>query len=91
MNWYFKFLASILSLFFGHEILAHGGRLEAIGCHQNTKKRSFHCLDEEQFRQEFVSWNEAINTKGVSQKQFTKSLKGTVRIVDGDTIWIEDM
>jgi len=76
------------NLAFEYEALAHGGGLDALGCHQNKKQGGYHCHKGVLAEQEFPSKNEALNRKQGAKEQLGKPLKGTARVVDGDTIWI---
>jgi endonuclease YncB( thermonuclease family) len=88
MNWRGKFLFLILSLASAPEVFAHGGGLDGLGCHHTKKQGIYHCHRGVLVGQEFPSKDNALKTEQGSQEQLTKPLKGTARVVDGDTIWI---
>ncbi len=88
MNWHAKFLSAFLSLAFGSDVFAHGGRLDGLGCHYNKKKGGYHCHRGVLAGQEFSSKAEVLATNQDGQKQPVMSFRGSARIVDGDTIWI---
>ena len=89
MKWYISILFAFLSLTFGYEILAHGGRLDKLGCHHNKKLGGYHCHRGKFAGQTFSTKSEVIKAHQSDQKQRTKLLKGKPRVIDGDTIWID--
>ena len=86
MNWHAKFLSAFLSLAFGSEVFAHGGRLDGLGCHNNKKKGSYHCHRGVLAGQEFPSRDNALNAKQPNQEHLFKPLKGTARVGDGKDV-----
>ena len=64
---------------------AHGGGLDALGCHNDRKAGVYHCHRGAQAGQSFSSKAEAQKALAADSKP---EITGTPRIVDGDTIWI---
>ena len=81
--------------------LAHGGGLDALGCHHNRKLGGYHCHRGPLAGQSFRSKSEALAVLGRTQPQPTPkaapaarppqepapiSITGPARVIDGDTI-----
>ena len=69
---------------------AHGGGLDAQGCHHNKKLGGYHCHKGQLAGQEFSSKDEALNSLQGGAETPAGPIKGNARVVDGDTIWIGD-
>ena len=68
--------------------IAHGGGLDKQGCHHNKKQGGYHCHRGQLAGQDFSSKGEALNALQGSAETPTGPVKGTARVVDGDTIHI---
>ncbi len=71
--------------------IAHGGGLDSLGCHHNKKQGGYHCHRGQLAGQDFSSKAEALKVLQGDVAVSPKPTKGMARVVDGDTIWIEDV
>jgi endonuclease YncB( thermonuclease family) len=70
---------------------AHGGGLDAYGCHHNRKEGGYHCYREPLAGQEFASKDEMLAAReaGTSKTTTAGQLAGrVVAIQDGDTLTV---
>jgi endonuclease YncB( thermonuclease family) len=79
----------LLILMFPSTALAHGGGLDAHGCHNDRKLGGYHCHRGALASQSFQSKEEALKGTDRSPKDTdARSVSGMARVIDGDTIEI---